>query len=93
MTDHHDGTLDTLLGHEVVIDVRGQYVYVGRLASYTDRFCVLENADVHDLRDTSTTRELYVLDSKRHGVRANRSRVVINRQEIVSLSRLADVIE
>ena len=48
---------------------------------------------VHDLRDSTTTRELYVLDSKRHGTRSNRTRVLVRREEIVSLSALDDVIE
>ena len=52
---NQDSPLENLMGQNVVIDVRGQFVYVGRLTSHSDRFCVLEEADVHDLRDTSTT--------------------------------------
>lgn len=82
-----------LIGRDVVVDVSSQYVYVGRLARVEEQFLLLEDADVHDLRDTSTTRELYVLDSKRHGIRANRRRVWVRRDELVSISLLEDVME
>ena len=47
---------------------------------------------MHDLRDTTTTRELYVIDSRRLGIRTNRERVLVRLEEIVSLSALDDVI-
>ena len=89
----HSPWLDELLGEEVVLDVTAPYVYLGTLAGHDDRYLVLERADVHDLRDTTTTRELYVLDSKRFGIRQNRQRVLVRLSEVVSLSPLADVIE
>lgn len=84
---------DELIGRDVVLDVASPFVYVGRLVGADHRYLILEEADVHDLRDTKTTRELYVLDSKRHGVRWNRKRVLVNRGEIVSLSALEEVLE
>lgn len=84
---------DDLLSREVVLDMVSQYVILGTLTGYDDRYLVLEKADVHDLRDTSTTREIYVLDSHRFGIRSNRSRVLIKIDEIVSLSVLAEVME
>ena len=88
-----DNELEKFIGREVVLDVTSPYVYVGTLVGHDHRYLVLENADVHDLRDTTTTRELYVLDSRRHGTRSNRTRVLVRREEIVSLSALDDVIE
>ncbi|MEX2287516.1 MAG: hypothetical protein WD648_10540 [Planctomycetaceae bacterium] len=84
---------DDLIGREVVLDAVGQYVYVGTLAGHDERYLILNDADVHDLRDTATTRELYVLEARRHGVRANRRRVHVRREEVISLSALDDVIE
>ncbi|TWU06708.1 hypothetical protein CA54_51070 [Symmachiella macrocystis] len=81
-----------LMGREIVIDVSSSYVYAGTLVEQDHRYLVLESADVHDLRDTATTRELYVLDTRRHGIRANRQRVLVRRAEIVSLSALEDVL-
>ncbi len=88
-----DSTLDPLLGREVVLDLGTPYVIVGTFRGYDGGHYVMESADVHDLRDTTTTRELYVLDSKRHGVNANRRRVLVRREQVVSLSLLNDVIE
>ena len=85
--------LQRLIGQPVVLDVTSPYVYLGTLAEVDHKYLILTDADVHDLRDTKTTRELYVLDSKRHGISANRSRVLVSRDEIVSLSALADVVE
>ena len=79
------------MGQEVVIDVIAPYVYIGRLTAQDDRYVVLENVDVHDLRDSNTNRELYVLESRHHGVRANRRRTLVARGQIVSLSALQDV--
>jgi hypothetical protein len=89
---HETFSFEKLVGREVVIDVVSQYVYLGRMTGSDPKYIVLEQADVHDLRDTATTRELYVIDSKRLGIRANRERVLVRIDEIVSLSALDDVI-
>ena len=88
-----DESLEKLIGRVVVLDVSSSFVYVGTLVGRDHRYYLLDDADVHDLRDTSTTRELYVVDAKRHGVPPNRRRVFIRVEEVVSLSALDDVIE
>jgi len=87
-----EAALQPLLGRQVVLDLASQYVTIGTLAGADHRYLILEQADVHDLRDSNTTRELYVLDCKRHGVGTNRKRVLVRRDEVVSLSALDDVI-
>ena len=84
--------MDELKGREVVLDVESMFVYVGTLTEVNDKTAILKNADVHDLRDSATTRERYVLDSKLHGIRANRKRVMVQRNQIVSVSLLDDVL-
>lgn len=84
--------LEALIGQEVVLDMQGLYVYLGTLAGFDHRYCILENCDVHDLRETTTTRELYVYESRLHGIRPNRKQVLVSREQIVSLSPLKDVI-
>ena len=81
-----------LISHEVVIDLASPYVVLGRLAAVYPEHLELESVDVHDLRDTQTTREKYVLDCRLHGTRPNRARAWIAVREIVALSRLADVV-
>jgi len=82
-----------LLGSPLVLDLGSPYVILGTLEQADERFVTLTDADVHDLRDSKTTRELYVLEARKHGIRCNRNRVSIRIEEIVSLSRLEDVVE
>jgi len=84
--------LTTLRNQIVVLDLASPYVVVGTLVSEDERYLVLEDADMHDLRDSSTTRELYVLDLRRHGLGPNRRRLLIQRREVVGLSLLEDVL-
>jgi hypothetical protein len=93
MPDHSevDDHLKALVGRAVVLDLASRYVCIGTLSSKDSHFLVLEDADMHDLRDTSTTREVYVLDSKRHGINANRRQVCVRREEVVGISALDDV--
>jgi hypothetical protein len=85
--------LESLLGQSVVIDVASPYVFLGRLADLDSKYLVLTDADAHDLRDTATTRDLYTLDAKRHGINVNRRRVLVDRSQLVSVSLLDDVVE
>ena len=87
------GELDALVGRAVVVDVRGLFTYAGTLVGQDRHYLILEDADVHDLRDTTTNRELYVIELKRYGVRPNRQRVLVRLDEVVSISALDDVIE
>jgi hypothetical protein len=79
-------------GKTVVLDMESTYVIIGVLRQANDRCLYLADADVHDLRDTSTTRDLYVIDARRHGVNVNRKEVIVQRAQVVSLSLLEDVV-
>jgi hypothetical protein len=83
--------LDEYIGQKVVIDLSSPFVCLGTLVRADDHFLELKNADFHDLRDTDTSRENYVVASYRTGVKRNRKRVLISRREIVAISLLADV--
>lgn len=83
---------DELLGQQVVLDVSSPYVILGCVQRQFLDWLVLTEVDVHDLRDTPTTREKYVLDSRLHGIRVNRQQVWVRLAEVVSVSRLSDVI-
>ena len=92
MPDSLPPILARLIDREVVLDVSSAYVYLGRLVGGDEKFLTLEEADVHDLRDTATTREEYVLAARRHGLAANRRRVYVRTAEVVSVSALEDVL-
>ena len=52
--------LEELIGRVVVVDMRSTFVCLGKLQRLDNDFLELHNADMHDLRDTQTTRERYV---------------------------------
>jgi hypothetical protein len=84
--------VEELLGKVVVIDVESPFVFVGKLVEVREKSLVLKQADVHDLRDSTTTREIYVRDARVHGIQANRKTVYVRIDQIVSVSHLDDVI-
>ena len=85
--------LEEMTGAKVVVDLRGQYVCLGTLLRVDEHFMELRNADMHDLRDTETTRENYVAESRSTGVKRNRRRVLLVRAEVVAVSLLEDVVD
>ena len=85
--------LNAYLGRKVVLDLRTEYVCLGTLAAYDEHFLKLKNADLHDLRDTDTTRENYIAASVATGIKRNRKVVIVRRDEVVAISRLDDVVD
>jgi hypothetical protein len=81
-----------LIGEIVVLDLSSPYVFIGILADAQADYLVLDSVDAHDLRDSPTTREKYILNCRLHGVRPNRKRTWVNQREIVGFSRLDDVV-
>ncbi len=84
--------LEELIGQTVVVDLRGEYVVLGTLLRFDEWTLELRNADLHDLRDADSTRELYVAEARFTGVQRNRKRVLVTRGEVVAVSRLEDVV-
>lgn len=93
MSDPSSNPLTTLRDQIVVLDLASPFVVVGTLVGEDHHYLVLDDADVHDLRDSSTTRELYVLEVRRHGLGANRKRVLIRAEDIVGISLLEDIVQ
>jgi hypothetical protein len=87
-----DSIYGPLRGQVVVLDPSSHYVYLGTLVHWDALYLHLEDADVHDLRDTKTTREVYVVEARRLGVSSDRQRVMVRIADIVSVSALQDVI-
>ncbi len=85
--------LDEFLDQKVVVDFRGEFVCLGTLKRFDEHFLELRNADLHDLRDTDTSRENYVAASVATGIKRNRKRVIVSRSEVVAISRLEDVVD
>jgi hypothetical protein len=85
--------LDDLLGEIVIADLVSPYVCLGLLSRVDGFYFELSDADLHDLRDSTKNRETYIIDSVRFGIRRNRKRVLLRRDEVVAISRLQDVAE
>jgi hypothetical protein len=77
----------------VVVDMRSPYLCCGTLKRIDDVWLELRNADLHDLRDTESSREIYVAESRATGVKRNRKRVLLLRAEIVAISLLEYVVD
>ena len=83
--------LEEFLNEKVVVDLKSPFVCLGTLSRVEDHFLELKGADLHDLRDTDTSRENYVAASVMTGIKRNRKKVLLFRADVVAISRLADV--
>src|SRR5947209_791466 len=88
----HD-LLAEMIGAKVVVDLRSTFVALGTLLRADELFLELKHADLHDLRDTDTTRENYIVESRATGIKRNRKRVLIVRADMVAIARLEDVVD
>ena len=85
--------LEDYLGELVVVDLASPFVCLGTLTAADEQFLELCEADVHDLRDTKTSRESYVAASQATGIKRNRACVLLRRAEVVAIARLEDVVD
>ena len=81
-----------LVGQVVVVDTNSTFVYLGKLDRVEEHFVVLKDVDAHDRNEGPSTKEQYVMDTKRFGIKANRREVSVRKAMIVSVSRLEDVV-
>ncbi len=80
------------IGEVVVIDCAHPYVAIGTLQNVRTDFLELVDADMHDLRDSSTSRENYLVKTARHGVIPTRALLVFRMEHVVGISPLAEVV-
>lgn len=83
--------LEELVGQAVVVDLSSPFVCLGTLQRVDDAFLELRNADLHDLRDSDSTRDIYVAMSVETGIKRNRKRVLVARAEVAAVALLRDV--
>ena len=84
---------EALLGQMIVLDTQGPLIYIGKLQQVTESALVLVEADVHDSNDSRASKDLYLVETRDLGVRCNRSRVLVMRRQIASISLLAGVVD
>lgn len=85
------GPLAALAGRTVVIDLDGPWLAFGRLESCTPPWLVLADADLHDLGEGTSTRDVYALETRKLGVRVNRRSLLVPMPRVVAVSALDDV--
>jgi hypothetical protein len=85
--------LEEYLGKVVVVDLKSPYVCLGTLAGTDEGYLQFRDADLHDFRDSDTTRENYVAASRATGIKRNRKRVLVVRSEVVAVTRLDDIVD
>jgi hypothetical protein len=85
-----------VVNRRVVLDTQGPLLYIGQMTAFDDHGYWLVDADVHNSDDGHASKEEYVNEAHeldRRGTRhINRRRVFVERQAIVSISALDDVV-
>lgn len=81
------------LGSDVVVDTESNYVFIGTLAEVTELALTLRDVDVHDRSESPSTKERYVMEAKKFGIKVNRKSVTVRMESVLCVSRLEDVIE
>jgi len=85
--------LEELVGKKVVVDLEDRFVCLGTLQRFDEHFLELRNADLHDIRDTQTTRELYVADSRGTGIKRNRKSVFLLRSQMIAIAAFESIVD
>ncbi|MBI4613220.1 MAG: hypothetical protein HY720_06375 [Planctomycetes bacterium] len=88
-------TLESLapfVGQNVVVDTATPLVYIGRLTEARGDVLLLADVDVHDRSESQTSKEVYVMEAKKLGIKANRRSVIVRSDVVVSISLLDEVI-
>ncbi len=80
-----------LHGITVVVDTEGPEVFVGRCDEVTPAGVVLLDADVHAATDGVASKDEWVRRAARFGVWGRHRHLVVPRERVASIRRLADV--
>jgi len=91
MSQPQHSDLEEYLGQQVVVDTRSTYIILGTLTAIGRDCLTLENVDVHDTTDSDSTKDHYIMESHKLGIRTNRRSVKVRLAEVISVSLLRDV--
>ncbi len=84
--------LGDLIGRPVVVDTCTPMLYLGTLVQVDAGLLHLEGVDVHDSTESQASKELYIIEAKKFGVKVNRKSARVVGGTVVSVSPLEDVI-
>ncbi len=81
------------LNQNVVVDTETGLTFIGRLTALQDtRSLVLEHVTIYDETTIRISVEEYIIECAENGFAPVRKTVCINRDKVVSMSLLADII-
>ncbi len=80
--------LSPYVGKQVIADLDEFFLVLGTLREIGPDHLVFVDADVHDHRESNSTKEVYALESRTIGLRVNRTAVAIPRRRLVAISLL-----
>jgi len=92
MTSEADELKD-YIGKQVVIDTKSPIVFIGTLDRIGEYFITLTQVDVYDSSEGSSRKEVYIHEARKYGIRRNRERVEVRKSEVISISRLEDIVQ
>lgn len=84
--------LEDYLKKIIVLDTKSSYIYIGTLISIDDIFLTLHDVDVHDNEQCIITKERYMIEALKYGVKVNRKKVRVAIKDVISVSLLEDIV-
>ena len=86
--------LKKYVNKDVVVDTDTSVLYIGHLQEVRPLSLAFGDVDVHDMADgqSNTTKEVYIMECKRIGIRANRKGVHVLVSRVMSISLLDEII-
>lgn len=76
----------------VVVDTDGPTAYIGLLQAIDDHAIRLADVAIYDRRHAKTEYERYLIEAAEIGTTPSRRAIIIRRERIIAVSRLADVV-
>ena len=84
-------SIQQILGQVVVVDTDSSFIYMGRLEQADEQYLCLSEVDVHEMDGDAVSKERYIHETRRIGVRSNRKLTWVRQARVVSIARLEDV--
>jgi hypothetical protein len=79
------------VGQQVVVDLANHYLAIGTVIEVSRSHISLADADLHDHFEANSTKEVYIIETRKFGIRVNRKRVDLPRETVVAISRMDEI--
>lgn len=85
--------LNDYLDKVVVLDTDSRWLYIGILKAIEKDCYLIEDVDAHDLNETTTSRDDYLIGVRTHGLVINRKMVKVRKEKVIGISTLENILE